>query len=158
MPRIVDLDDVHGLEQALDELARRRALGDADPPLRAALLRGCNRLDDRDARLASTIREELDAMHPHAVCAGRWRDLVEDRSSLGAFPRRDSLDAPTLEEWLQDDPRRLVRVVHEMLRFSHDLPRVTAAALELADRAGLDPELADKVVCAGLRAAVARAG
>ncbi len=49
----VDLDDAAGLERLWAELARHRAIRDADPKLRAAILRRCDRLS---ADVAAPVR------------------------------------------------------------------------------------------------------
>jgi hypothetical protein len=60
----VDLDDAAGLERLWVELKHHRAIRDADPALRAAIIRRCGRLaTDR----AAPILKALDEVHPAVV-------------------------------------------------------------------------------------------
>lgn len=143
-------------DQVLDlwaRVERDKATREADPELREAILRCCGALADRER--AATIRAELDQAHPAIVLEANWRVLIGNRPALGsftgAFPRRDREVIPTANEWLKDDPRRLAGVVAEMRRFTSDLPKIVQSALDLADSAGIDEQLADRVICAALR-------
>jgi hypothetical protein len=82
--RWVDLDDAAGLELAWMALRRRRAVRDADPELREAIIRHCDRLP---SEVAAPILVDLDEMHPAAVLDGHLRTLVADRPTIGAFRR-----------------------------------------------------------------------
>ena len=67
-----------------------------------------------------------------------------------AFPRRYTLGDPLADEWLMEDPNRLVVVVREMLRFSRDENKVIEAAAHLADRLGIPDEMAEVVIAEGI--------
>lgn len=79
-PRLVDLDDIAGLERAWCELERVRAIRALDPRLRENILRHVDRLPP-DA--AAPIRAALDQMHPDAVLAAYF-DTIVPPGSLGA--------------------------------------------------------------------------
>jgi hypothetical protein len=82
--RLVDLDDAAGLELAWMELRRRHAIRDADPALRHAILRRCDRLDQA---VAQPIRDALDELHPEVVLAAFLDVLAPDRPTIGAVIR-----------------------------------------------------------------------
>jgi len=88
----VDLDDVAGLERLWAELARHRAIRDADPPLRAAILRRCDRLS---ADVAAPVLHALDEMHPEVVLESFFTTIVPNMPTIGAFQpaHRNSMDA-----------------------------------------------------------------
>lgn len=134
------------------KVEKAKATREADPELRAAILR---RAEALDPSFAAQMRDQLDEAHPAVVLEAHFRDLIADMPALGsfagAFPRRDRVVIPTPTEWLADDPRRLAGVVAEMGRFTEDRAKIVAGALALADTAGIDAELADRVVCAALR-------
>ncbi len=158
--RLTDEQLAAALERIAAEQDRRHAARELDPDLWYALRRRCDELEQRNPHLASEIRRLLDEISPKVVAAEYWRELVPDRPALGhylrAFPRRDLLTAPSADDWLRADPRRLAGVVVEMRRFSNDLPGIVRAVLALADGAGIDAELADRIVCAALREAEVR--
>ncbi|HUZ20621.1 MAG TPA: hypothetical protein VMU75_08640 [Acidimicrobiales bacterium] len=155
-------DDIAELSTAeLDgifyERRRRHEARAADPELRACVLRRAKEAET-DGRLtleeAAAIRRSLDEVAPATVLEAWWRQLILNVRFTGAFPRRaDPRAAAALpDEWLRADPRRLANVVAEMRRFAPtDLPKVVKAALALADRVGIDPDIADRVICAALR-------
>ncbi len=69
-----------------------------------------------------------------------------------AFPRPAvGTEAPNLDEWLIEDPRRLANVVREAVRFGGDLKWVVAAILAEADRLGIPEAVADEIVGTALR-------
>jgi hypothetical protein len=70
---------------------------------------------------------------------------------LGAFPRRDTIEALTAGEWLKEDPRRLRGVLFEACRFSKDDRAVVEGVLQLAENVGIDLRLAGDIVGAALR-------
>jgi hypothetical protein len=84
VPRWVNLDDAAGLELAWCELERRRAVRDADPELREAILRRCDALP---SELAAPILVDLDELHPEVVLDAHFRTLVADRPTVGALRR-----------------------------------------------------------------------
>jgi len=141
------------------DLERAADMRQVDPKLRADILR-CADEALADGRLAEAeaeaIRCQLDEAHPGAVLEQWWRKLVKNRPSIGAFPRRTTPTVPTAGEWLKDNPQRLAGVVREMRRFSDDVPKIVNSVLELADRAAIDAELADRIVCGALRPKGAR--
>jgi hypothetical protein len=89
--RWVDLDDAAGVELAWMELRHRQAIRRADPELRAAIIRACDRLP---SELAAPILVDLDEMHPAAVLDGHFRTLVADRPTIG-HRRRCAREART---------------------------------------------------------------
>ena len=77
-------------------------------------------------------------------------ELIEDRPALGAFPASDKLAAPSIAAWLVEEPLRLRGVVLEACRFCKDDRLVVTAVMQLAERLGIDLELAKGVVCHAL--------
>ncbi|MFZ2055928.1 MAG: hypothetical protein WAV54_00775 [Acidimicrobiales bacterium] len=129
----------------VDALAKHRKI---DPELRADILRVAGRIDPD---LVGQLKRELDEAVPAAVLEAHAHELIEDRATLGAFPRRDTLDAPTVEEWLREDPRRLRGVVFEMARFCGNDRRVAEGVLSLAETLGIDGHLAADITGYALR-------
>jgi hypothetical protein len=82
--RLVDLDDLTGLERAWTELECLRAIRAVDPELRHAIER---RLDELGPAIAEPIRASLDEMHPEIVLEAHFKTLVVDTPSLGAIRR-----------------------------------------------------------------------
>ncbi|HTV11389.1 MAG TPA: hypothetical protein VME20_05955 [Acidimicrobiales bacterium] len=76
--------------------------------------------------------------------------------SRAAFPRRGREDAPTAEELLRQDPRRLAFVIFEAARFGGDLKAVVEGVLILADSLGIEEATADAVVADAVREIRAR--
>jgi hypothetical protein len=158
----VDLDapDIAELESLWRELERRHAIRNADPKLRAAVIRRTNaaladgRLDESGA---AEIQAEIDKALPAVVLEAHFGELVSDCPALGAYARRSSPEAPTADERLREDPeRRLSNVVQEMRCFGDELQRIIEAALDLADRLGIDELQADDIVAAALRGELAK--
>lgn len=149
----VDLDDpdTSALERLDSELRRRRAVRSLDPSLRADVLRATDEAVD-DGRLDTTeadqIRQQLDQMHPAVVLEQWGRKLIKDRPALGAFPSRNIVKAPSPDEWIRQDPRRLAGIVLEAARFGSDLKAIAVAVLELADGLGIEEATADEIVAA----------
>lgn len=143
-------DELLTLWSRVEDAKRLKAV---DPDLRLAIVKRCAFIKNRTA--AEAIRGELEEFHPALVLENHWRELIPNRPALGsirgAFPRRDVPEIPTPEDWIKDDPRRLVRVVHEMSRFTDDLKVITESVLALADSLGIDEEFADRVICSALR-------
>jgi hypothetical protein len=84
--RLVDLDDLTGLERAWGELERLHALRAIDPELRANIERHLDQLDPADA---APIRAALDEIHPEAVLEVHFKTIVPNRPVIGALaPRR----------------------------------------------------------------------
>ncbi len=129
----------------IDALAKHRKI---QPELRRDILRVAEKVDPA---LAERLEDELDEAVPAAVLEAHAHELIEDRPSLGAFPRRDTLEAPTVAEWLREDPRRLRGVVFEMARFCRDNRRVAEGALSLAEALGIDGHLAADITGYALR-------
>jgi len=156
----IDLDepDASAVQCVVDELRRRDAPRKADPGVYRYVLR---RLGDLVAertvseQKANEIRAELTWAHPRAVLNAHWRLLIKDHPALGsfsgAFPCRAKPSAPTADEMLRQDPSRLAAVVTEMARFTSDLRAVAQGAIELADSAGIDEALADRIIVAAVR-------
>jgi hypothetical protein len=132
------------LWEKVNALAEHRRI---DRGLRDDLLRVAGRLDPA---LATQLERELDEFLPAVVLAAHADELIEDRP-LGAFPRRDSVEAPTVEEWLIEDPRRLRGVVREVARFCTDDRRVVESVLALAESLGIDPRVAGDIIGPALR-------
>ena len=81
--RLVDLDTPSGLELLWQELQHRRAIREADPPLREAIIRRCEQLDPT---VAAPILGALDSVHPGVVAESYFTILVPDKSTIGAIP------------------------------------------------------------------------
>jgi hypothetical protein len=87
----VDLDDAIGLEALWAELKRHRAIRDADPELREAIVRRCQRLP---ADMAAPVLAAFDEVHPNVVCEAYFTTLVPDMRTIGAVRRcRSRVDA-----------------------------------------------------------------
>ena len=80
----VDVDDAAGLEAIWAELKRHRAIREADPPLRAAILRRCERLP---GGVASPILRDLDEAHPDVVLEAYFTTLVPNMRTIGGVSR-----------------------------------------------------------------------
>jgi hypothetical protein len=148
-------EGVEKLWSKVNDLAQHRRI---DPELRRDLLRVAERVAPG---LVGQITLELDYAVPAAVLEAHQDELIENRRSLGAFPRRESLEAPTPEEWIVADPRRLRALTFEIARFTTDDQRIAEPVLTLAEALGIDQRLAIDVTAAALRdvhrlAAVAR--
>ncbi|MGD0944279.1 MAG: hypothetical protein ABR972_08405 [Acidimicrobiales bacterium] len=139
-----DPDVLCRLWQKVDALAKHRKL---DPELRGNILRVAEKVEPT---LVEQLKIELDEATPAAVLEAH-PELIEDRPALGAFPRRDSIEAPTVDEWIREDSRRLRGVVFEACRFCKDDRRVAEGALGLAETLGLDLHLAADIVGYALR-------
>jgi hypothetical protein len=133
------------LWQTVSALAAHRKV---DPELRRDLLRVAAKVAPN---LVPQIKKELDEAVPSAVLEAHQDQLVLDRPSLGAFPRRDTLEAPTVDEWLKEDPRRLRGVVLEVARFCGDDRLVVESVLGLAETLGVDGHLAADIIGYALR-------
>lgn len=90
MTRLVDLDDIAGLERAWAELQHLYAVRTADPELREAILA---RLDGLDAPLAEAIRMALDRFQPAVVLDGFVDWLTPDIKTVGFYRRCRALEA-----------------------------------------------------------------
>jgi hypothetical protein len=141
---------VGGETKAPDELldAARALL--AAPSAIEALWARVNDLNEH-RKLDPELRKALLRLAEKISLAGHFTELVEDKPAMGAFPRRDSMEAPTVEEWLREDPRRLRGVTLEIARFSSDDRVVAEAVLSLAEAVGIDQRLAIDVTAHALR-------
>jgi hypothetical protein len=128
----------------VDALAKHRKV---DPELRGAILNMAAKIDPS---LVAQTERELDEAVPAAVLEAHQAELVEDRPALGAFPRRDTLNTPTADEWLREDPRRLRGVALEAGRFCCDNRSVAQGVLQLAENLGIDLQLAGDIVAQAL--------
>jgi hypothetical protein len=148
MTRLVDLDDIAGLERAWSEVERLRAVRTLDPELRADIMRHVDRLDPD---VAAPILDALDRLPPAVVLEAYFETIVPNRPTIGAFPRLSTADAPDPGRWIREDPQRLAAVIQEMARFTDDRRAIAQAALDLADGVGIEEELADRIVSEALR-------
>jgi hypothetical protein len=153
--RLVSLDDIAGLESAWHELRRAHEIKTADPELRRNIERAVT-IALNDGRLtedqATEISAELETTTPPVVLEAHWRELIPNRPTLGAFPRHEIGPAPDLGEWYRADPERLRRLVAEMGRFSTDLSKIAAVALDAADKFGIPEDVADRIISDALHA------
>jgi len=133
------------LWQKVDALAQHRKV---DPELRKDILRVAKRVCPA---LGAQLEREFDVAVPAAVLEAHQHELIENRPALGAFPRRDTIEAPTAAEWLTEDPRRLRGVVFEIARFTKDDRLVAESAVKLADTLGIELHLAGDIIAAALR-------
>jgi hypothetical protein len=167
MSRLLDLDrlstadlnalGVEQLQRIVDTLARLREHQEVEPELRATILRrvaealSCGRITDEQAQ---AIRAELDEVVPSVVLQGHLEELVDlNRPALGAFPRQKPARALDLEAFYRKDPLLLAELVRAGLRFGGDIRHIVQSVLAEADRLGIDPEVADKVVLQAVREA-----
>jgi hypothetical protein len=135
-----DPDVLARLWEKVDALAKHRKF---DPELRADILKVAGRIDPD---LVEQLKRELDEAVPAVVLEAHAHELIEDRLTLGAFPTAGKLTAPSIEEWLRQDPRRLRGVLIEACRFCRDDRRVVESVLQLAKDVGIDLKLAGDVV------------
>lgn len=151
-----DLDDARSLLAAapdvlarlfekVEALHRRRRI---DPNLRRDILRVAA---TAAPALVEQLKLELDEATPPAVLEAHEHELIPERPALGAFRRRDTLDAPLISEWLTEDPTRLRGVVYEVGRFCKDDRRVVETVLALAEQLGIDGHLAANIIGCALR-------
>ena len=91
----VDLDDAAGLELLWMELRRHRAIREADPELRHAILRRVDGMTDTVVPIDSRdeILRALDRVHPAVVLEAFFTTLVPDRETIGAVRRRRMAEA-----------------------------------------------------------------
>jgi hypothetical protein len=83
----VDLDDTAGIERLWAELQHARAIRDADPPLRVAILRRC---DGLSAEVAAPILTALDELHPEVVLEAYFTSIVPKMPTVGYWRRHYS--------------------------------------------------------------------
>jgi hypothetical protein len=133
------------LFEMTEALAKHRRI---DPQLRRDIVRVAEKVAPA---LVEQLERELDEATPAAVLEAHEHELIEDRPALGAFPRRDTLAAPLLAEWLTEDPTRLRGVVYEVGRFCKDDRRVVETVLALAEQLGIDGHLAANIIGCALR-------
>jgi hypothetical protein len=154
MTRMVDLDDIPGLEQAVAELRRVQDARDKDPAYRKTVLnRTAEALDA--GRITQTeadsIRRDLDLMHPGIVADAWVKKLMPNRRVLGAFPRRERpIDRTPVVTYVAENPRRLIPILREMARFGHDETTSLQAAADLAAAAGVPDDVAEPILLEGL--------
>jgi len=154
MARLVDLDDIPGLEQAVAELRRVQDARDKDPAYLATVIKRTAEALDA-GRITQTeadsIRRDLDLMHPGIVADAWVKKLMPNRKALGAFPRRERpIDRTPVVTYVAENPRRLIPVVREMARFGHDETTTLQAAADLASAAGIPDEIAEPILIEGL--------
>lgn len=153
----VDLDDADDVARVWAQFQHVAAVRQADPELRAAVLGAVARLElvgRLGSEDAERIRAELDEVTPAIVLASNWRQIVDDRPALGhylsAFPSRERMKVD-LAEFYRQEPTRLSAVVQEMARFGGDTKKIVDAVIVLADRAGIEPVVADGVISESIR-------
>lgn len=158
MTRLVDLDDVAGLERAWRELEALREARAADPELRSACLRTLDAAEAAgriDSGRRSVLAAELERQHPEVWLDSHYLGVVPPRVTVGRIRREwghRPPDARDLLAELRDDPTRLRLVVAEASRFTSDWERVVEGVLELADRARIPAAVADAEVAGAVRA------
>ncbi len=128
----------------VNDLAEHRKI---QPELRAGILRVAEQIDPA---LAEQLRHELDEATSAAVLEAHQDELIPDRPTLGAFPTSDRLTAPSIEDWLREDPTRLRGVTFEVARFTKDDRAVATSVLTLANALEIDLKLAGDVVAHAL--------
>lgn len=87
MTRLVDLDDLAGLERAWAELERVRTVRVADPELREAIER---RLESLSSEEAAPVLAALDELHPEVVLESFFDVLAGEllhKPTIGALRR-----------------------------------------------------------------------
>ena len=113
-----------------------------------------------DPETAQSARAELEEYGLSVLLAGRWRELtpaaVLNRPTVGyyrsAFPRRrNPRQAPDIDQWYRDDPRRLIAYMGEVARFTTDEERVLRVAADFAEQLGIPDPVAEEVLADGLR-------
>ena len=133
------------LFEKVEALHRHRRI---NPELRRNIVRVAEKVAPA---LVEQLKLELDEATPAAVLEAHQTELIPDRPALGAFPRRDTLDAPLISEWLTEDPTRFRGVVYEVGRFCKDDRRVVESVLALAEQLGIDGHLAADIIGCALR-------
>jgi hypothetical protein len=159
MSRLVNLDDVAGLEAAFAELERVHRIRQVEPELRADILRAIDRavevgrLSDDEAAL---FRAELDEVHPAVWLEEHWSDLVPDRPLTDTSICRDFNSAPNVEAEIRqrvvDNPVRwLGHLTKTGLGMFEKSETVGNAVLTVALRAGLPLDFAKSAVRKALK-------
>ncbi len=129
------------LWEKVDDLWRHRRV---DAGLRADILRVAAKVSPE---LVERLEQELDVATPAAVLEAYEHELIEDRPTIGAFPRPEMvLEVPGPGEWTASDPRRLRAIVFEVALFCKDDQRVAESVLGLAQMLGINLELAAGIV------------
>lgn len=158
MSRLVDLDDIPGLESAIAELQRLDDLRKVDPELRADIERvisealADNRIANEDA---TRLRHDLDEITPAAMLAANFHELVPNRPALGAYkhlryelPKVDPLAEVRQRD--HDDPTRLRGLVREIATFTDDREQIVRAAVAHAEACGISEETFVPIIAAAL--------
>jgi hypothetical protein len=100
--------------------------------------------------LVGQIEHELDFAVPSVVLGAHEHELVLNTVALGAFPSPLNMSAPSIEDWLREDPTRLRGVTFEVAQFSKDDRVVATSVLTLAKALEIDLKLAGDVVAHAL--------
>lgn len=169
MTRVVtlDLDDAEGVDRLWREYAQLRSLREVDPELRALLE---NLLQSMPADLAAEISQALDSASPSVVLAEYEDAFFEAKFGgnaitiqLAAFAHlRRQLPpfdhhAATLAR-IKAEPLELGLIVAEMMNYTVDLKLIVTAGLHLASEAGVEQDVAEKVISDAIRREKARVG
>jgi hypothetical protein len=155
MTRLVNLDDIAGLEAAVAELERVHRIRQVEPELRENILRALDRaveIGRLNEGNAEAIRAELDEVDPAVVLEAHWGDLIPDRPAPDTSSFRREFDsAPNVEAEVRqrvvDDPVRwLGFLVDTGLGLFEKTETIGNAVLTVALRAGMPVDLAKATV------------
>jgi hypothetical protein len=81
---LVDLDDHNSVETIWREIHRLHEIRTADPQIRSMI---ADRLPKLDGQTAAEISQALESTRPRLVQLIFWRQLVEDKPTIGHFLR-----------------------------------------------------------------------
>lgn len=129
MTRMVDLDDLTGLERAWGELERVRAIRALDPELRRNIERHLVLLDPDEA---APIRAALDTTHPEVVLAHFFTTILGGGHIGGSIPAKPSRpQAPRRP----GTPTSYTKVFHDMVEagWPHEVAAEAVLGIALED-------------------------
>jgi hypothetical protein len=141
--RLVDLDDLAGLQAAWVELERVRAIRAVDPELRATILR---RLDHIDPADAEPIRAALDELHPEVVLAVHFKTITASlRRKAPAGGEAVGRQQPPLPR-SPSNPVVYTKVLRDMVEVGWPEEVAAKAVANMATRDGLDADVVVELV------------
>jgi hypothetical protein len=153
----INLDNADDVARAWSEVERVLAVRATDPELRVALASATDRAlaaERIDEATADRIRDEMDEMSPAAVLEAHASELIEDRAlgEVSSPPTRPViLVADELRARLRQDPGNLRHVVAFARGITTDTRRLVELSLAVSDAAGIDRDVAEKIILVELR-------
>jgi hypothetical protein len=154
---VIDLDDADSIARAWSEIERVLAVRATDPELRVALASATDRAlaaGRIDEATADRIRAELDEATPAVVLEAHSDELIEDRPLGEVSPpptRPVILVADELRARLRENPGNLRHVVAFARGITTDTRHLVELSLAVSDAAGIDRDVAEKIILVELR-------